>query len=83
MGCKNFRKCIECNSEVARIVVEDSRTARVTHIRNWGSENTEHATLAVKKHRYDPRNRCYYHLKKFLARKAVKAAIRKSDRERR
>jgi hypothetical protein len=83
MGCQNKRYCIECKSEVAKVVVHDSSTCQVEHVRNWGANNHVVVDLPLKKVRYDPRNRCYYHLKKFLARKETKALIKRRELERR
>lgn len=83
MGCKKKRYCLECHSEVAKVVVSDSKTRLVYHARNWGAKNVEYVAAPRKKVRYDPRNRCYYHLKKFLARKKVKARLARAEQERR
>ncbi len=83
MGCQKIRYCIQCKSEVAKVVADDSNTCRVPHIRNYGANNEVTVTLPLKKMRYDPRNRCYYHLKKFLERKKTKALLARVERERR
>lgn len=84
MGCRKKRYCLECHSEVVKIVASDSDTRLVTHVRNWGAKGElEYVDLPRRKMRYDPRNRCYYHLKKFLARKKTKALIARTEQERR
>ena len=84
MGCRKKRYCLECKSEVTKIVASDSDTRLVTHVRNWGAKGErDYVELPLRKMRYDPRNRCYYHLKKFLARKETLALIKRTESERR
>jgi hypothetical protein len=67
--------CIECNSEVVKLAVKDSKVTRLPYIRNWGTENPDNhqiTILPMNKVRYDPRNRCLYHLKKFLRQQALR-----------
>jgi hypothetical protein len=64
--------------------VPDSSTRHVDHARNWGCKgDPEIVSLPLKKMRYDPRNRCYFHLKKFLAKKALRSEMNRRERERR
>jgi hypothetical protein len=84
MGCRKKRYCLECKSEVAKVVVPESKTRLVDHARNWGCKgDPEIVSLPLKKMRYDPRNRCYFHLKKFLAKKALRSEMNRRERERR
>jgi hypothetical protein len=73
MRNSKIHKCLLCNSEVVKTVVLESKAVNRAFVKRIASDGIPvYTILPVQRKRYDPRGRCYYHLKKFLREQNLK-----------